>query len=115
MHAGISTCCGLSKKNYNCQLLISKEPVDAVLTMAGSSNVLTWVFVFPRMFLEPLGLWPGNRTTWKQVLFFTMAVACFVEEIGHIMYLANSWRNINEIPTTAIPITTVFQVVIACF
>lgn len=73
-------------------------------------DVLKWVFLIPRIFLEPLGLWPDKQKLWKQFLFVVMAMACCMEEFGHLLYLIQNRKNISKIPTTVISITTVFQV-----
>lgn len=73
-------------------------------------DALKWVFLIPGIFLEPMGLWPEKQRTWKRVLYAIMVTACCTEEFGHLFYLIENRKKINEIPTTVISITTVFQV-----
>lgn len=74
-------------------------------------DVLKSIFVIPRIFLELLGLWPGNKAkTWRNILFLIIVTVCFTEDIGHLLYFFHNRRNVKEIPATVISITTVFQV-----
>lgn len=80
------------------------------LSFPKKRDVLKSIFLIPRIFLEPLGLWPEQQTLWTKILFAIMLAACCTEEFGHVFYLIQNRKKIEEIPTTLISITTVFQV-----
>lgn len=84
--------------------------ISRSLAPVKQSDSLKWIFLFPKIFLQPLGLWPEKQMLWKRILFFIITTACVTEEFGHLWYLIQNRKNINEIPTTVICTTTVFQV-----